>query len=131
ANLSVGIAAGRRGDWREAGRMLATAQRADPHSGRIATALAWVLLRTGDAAGAVRQAEKATTMPPYQPDAWFYLAQARHETGDHPGELAGMERLLERSPAYPRARGSRALAACEVSGASRCVEAAQRAEATR
>src|SRR5262249_51754520 len=122
ANLSLGIAAGRRGDWREAGRSPPIAQRADPPSGRIATALAWVLLRSGDIAGGLRQAEKATTMPPYEPDAWYYLAQARHETGDHAGELSAIERLLELSPDYPRARGARALAACEVSGASRCVE---------
>ena len=131
ANLTLGIAAGRRGDWREAGRLLAIAQRADPHSGRIATALAWVLLRIGDVAGGVRQAEQATTMPPYQPDAWYYLALARHESGDHAGELAAIERLLALSPDYPRARGSRAFAACEVSGGARCVEAAQQAEATR
>jgi hypothetical protein len=131
ANLSAGIAAGRRGDWREAGRALVVAQRAEPHSSRIATALAWVLLRSGDVGGAVRQAERATTMPPDQPDAWYYLAQARHEAGDHPGELSAIERLLVLSPDYPRARGSRAFAACEVSGASRCVEAAQRAEAAQ
>ena len=129
ANLSLGIEAGRRGDWAEAGRALALAQRTDPHSGRIATALAWVLLRSGDVAGGVRQAERATTMPPYQPDAWYYLALARHEAGDHPGELSAIERLLELSPDYPRARGSRAFAACEVSGRSRCVEAARQAEA--
>jgi hypothetical protein len=131
ANFSLGVAAGIRGDWREAGRALATAQRREPHSGRIATALAWVLLRTGDIAGGLRQAERATTMPPYQPDAWYYLAMARHEAGDHAGELSAISQLLALSPAYPRAWGSRALAACEVSGGLRCVEAAQRAEATR
>jgi len=131
ANLALGIAAGRRGDWPAAGRALAIAQVADPHAGRIATALAWVLLRTGNVAGGLRQAELATTMPPYQPDAWYYLALARHQTGDHAGELAAIERLLALSPDYPRARGSRALAACEVAGGARCVEAAQQAEATR
>lgn len=131
ANLGVGIAAGRRGDWREAGRSLAIAQRADPHSGRIATALAWVLLRSGDVAGGLRQAERATTMPPYQPDAWYYLALARHHTGDHAGELSALDRLLAVSPDYPRVRGSRVYAACEVSGGSNCVEAARQAEASR
>ena len=131
ANLTVGIAAGRRRDWPAAGRALAIAMRADPHSGRAATALAWVLLGIGDVAAGLRQAELATTMPPYQPDAWYYLARARHQTGDHAGELAAIERLLALSPDYPHARGFRALAACEVAGASRCVEAAQRAEATR
>jgi hypothetical protein len=131
ANLSLGIAAGRRGDWGEAGHALAIAQQTDPHSGRIATALAWVLLQSGDIAGGRRQAERATTMPPYQPDAWYYLALARHQTGDHAGELSALERLLELSPDFPRARGSRAFAACEVSGGSRCVEVARQAEATR
>jgi hypothetical protein len=129
ANLSLGIAAGQRGDWGEAIRALATGQRTEPRSGRIATALAWALLRSGDVAGGLRQAEQATAMPPYQPDAWYYLALARHQIGDHAGELAALERLLQLSPAYPRVRGSRAFAACEVSGGSRCVEAAQRAEA--
>jgi hypothetical protein len=131
ANLSLGIAAGRRGDWDEARRALAIAQRTDPRSGRIATALAWALLQSGDVAGGLTQAERATTIPPYQPDAWYYLALARHQTGDHAGELSAIERLLERSPDYPRARGSRVFAACEASGGSRCVEAARQAEAIR
>ena len=131
ANLSVGIAAGRRGDWGEARRALAIAERGDPQSGRIATALAWTMLRSGDIAGGIRQAERATTLPPFQPDAWYYLAMARHQTRDHAGELTALEQLLKLSPDYPRARGSRALAACEVSGGSRCVEAAQQAEATQ
>jgi len=131
ANLSLGIAAGRRGDWNEARRALATAQRTDPQSGRIATALAWALLQSGDVAGGLEQAERATTLPPYEPDAFYYLALARHQTGDHPGELSAIDRLLELSPDYPRARGGRAFAACEVSGGSRCVEAARQAEATR
>jgi len=131
ANLSLGIAAGRRGDWDEARRTLVIAQRTDPHSGRIATALAWALLRSGDVAGALAQAERATTLPPYPPDAWYYLALARHQTGDHAGELAAIDRLLQLSPDYPRGRGSRVFAACEASGGSRCVEAAQQAEAHR
>jgi tetratricopeptide (TPR) repeat protein len=131
ANLSVGTAAGRRGDWAEARRALTIAQRADPHSGRIATELALVLLRSGDVVGALGQAERATTLPPYPPDAWFYLAQAHHQIGDHRGELSAIDRLLELSPDYPRARGSRVYAACEVSGGSRCAEAARQAEETR
>jgi len=131
ANLSLGIAAGRREDWGSARHALEIAQRAEPQSSRIATARAWALLRSGDVAGGLRQAEHATTMPPYQPDAWYYLALARHQTGDHPGELSAIERLLELSPDYPRGRGSRAFAACEVSGGSHCTEAAQRADATR
>jgi tetratricopeptide (TPR) repeat protein len=131
ANLSAGIAAGRRGDWNEARRALAIAERSDPRSGRIATALAWAMLRSGDIAGGLRQAERATTIPPYQPDAWYYLAMARHQTGDHAGELTALEQLLKASPDYPRVHGSRALAACEVSGGSRCVEAAQQAEANQ
>jgi hypothetical protein len=130
-NLSVGIAAGRRGDWDEARRLLAIAQQADPHSGRIATALAWALLRSGDVAGGLQQAERASALPPYEPDAWYYLSLARHQTGNHPGELAAIDRLLELSPDYPRARGARAYAYCEVSGGSRCGEAARQAEETR
>ncbi|HSS01359.1 MAG TPA: tetratricopeptide repeat protein [Kofleriaceae bacterium] len=131
ANLSRAIAAGRRGSWIEARDALAIAQRADPRSGRIATALAWALLQSGDVVGAIGQAERATMLPPYPPDAWYYLALAHHQIGDHAGELAAIEQLLRRSPDYPRARGSRAYAACEVSGGSRCVEAAQQAESAR
>jgi Tetratricopeptide repeat len=131
ANLSVGAAAGRRGDWAEARRALTIAQRSDPQSGRIATALALTLLEAGDVVGALGQAERATTLPPYQPDAWFYLARAHHQIGDHRGELSAIDQLLERSPDYPRARGARVYAACEVSGGSRCAEAAQQAEAAR
>jgi tetratricopeptide (TPR) repeat protein len=129
ANLSLGIAAGRRGDWNEARRALAVAQRTDPRSARIANALTWALLRSGDVAGALPQAERATAIAPYQPDVWYYVALARHQIGNHAGELAALERLLALSPDYPRARGSRAYAACEVAGASHCVEAAQQAEA--
>ena len=131
ANLSVGIAAGRRGGWDEARRALALAERADPRSGRIASALALALLRSGDVVGGLEQADRATAISPYQPDAWFYLAQAHHQIGDHRGELSAIDRLLELSPDYPRARGSRVLAACEVSGGSRCAEAARQAEASR
>jgi hypothetical protein len=131
ANLSVGIAAGRRGDWDEARRALTIAQRADPRSGRIATALAWALMRSGDVAGGLQQAERASALPPYEPDAWYYLSLARHQTGNHPGELAAIDRLLELSPDYPHARGARAYAFCEVSGGSRCGEAARQAEEAR
>ncbi|HEX3759531.1 MAG TPA: tetratricopeptide repeat protein [Kofleriaceae bacterium] len=131
ANLSVGVAAGRRGNWDEARRALAIAQHTDPHSGRIATALAWAMLRSGDLAGALQQAERASMIPPYEPDAWYYLALARHQTGNHAGELDAIDRLLKLSPDYPRARGSRVFAACEVSGGSRCAEAAQQTEAAR
>jgi hypothetical protein len=131
ANLSVGIAAGRRGDWAEARRALAIAERTDPRSGRIATALALALLRSGDVVGGLEQAERATAISPYQPDAWFYLAQAHHQIGDHRGELSAIDRLLELSPDYPRARGSRVYAACEVGGGSRCGEAARQAEEAR
>jgi Flp pilus assembly protein TadD len=128
ANLSLGIAAGRRDDWNEARRTLAVAQRTDPRSARIANALTWALLRSGDVAGALQQAERATAIAPYQPDVWYYVALARHQIGNHAGELAALERLLALSPDYPRARGSRVYAACEVSGGSHCAEAAQRAE---
>jgi len=131
ANLHRAIAAGRRGDWDAARGALVIAQRADPRSGRIATVLAWALLQSGDVAGGLTQAEHATTLPPYPPDAWYYLALARHQTGDHAGELSAIEQLLERSPDYPRARGSRAFAACELSGGARCADVARRAEAAR
>jgi hypothetical protein len=131
ANLSAGIAAGRRGDWNEARRALEIARRSDPRSGRIATALAWAALRSGDLAGGLALAEQATALPPYQPDAWYYLALARHQAGDHAGELSAIDRLLQLSPDYPRGRSSRVFAGCELSGGARCAEAAQQAEASQ
>ena len=120
ANLQLGIEAGRRGDWAEARRALEIAQRADPDSGRIAGALAWALLRTHDAPGAIRQAERATAAAPRQPDGWYYLALARHAAGDHAGELAALERLLQASPDYPSVHRLREHAACEASGRTDC-----------
>jgi protein O-mannosyl-transferase len=131
ANLNAGIAAGRRGDWDEARRALEMAQRTAPYSGRIASALAWALLRSGDVAGGLREAERASTLAAWQPDTWYYLALARHQSGDHAGEFSAFEQLLKRSPDYPGARGSRAFAACEMAGRPRCVEEARQAQATR
>jgi hypothetical protein len=128
ANLYVGMDAGRRGAWAEARRALEIAQRADPTSGRIAGALAWAMLRTGDAAAALPHAERATAEAPHEPNGWYYLARARHATGDHAGELAAIERILELSPEFPDARFARAVAACEVSGRTDCVQAVRSGE---
>ncbi|MBN1699910.1 MAG: tetratricopeptide repeat protein [Spirochaetales bacterium] len=120
ANHYRAISTGRRGDWNEAQRAIEIASRGDPGSGRFATTYAWVLLGKGDAAGAVREAERATILAPYQPDGWYYLAFARHKIGDHEGELAALEKLLEIAPDYPGARRMREIAACEVSGREDC-----------
>ncbi|HYD40210.1 MAG TPA: hypothetical protein VEB43_05230 [Anaeromyxobacter sp.] len=125
ANLHAGIRATRSRQWGEARRALEIAQRADPSSARVASAYAWALLQTGDVAGAVREAARATTLAPYQPDPWWALALTRHQAGDHQGELSAIDELLELSPDYPGARPARALAACEVSGRADCVEAAR------
>jgi len=125
ANLHAGIRATRSKRWGEARRALEVAQRADPGSGRIASAYAWALLQTGDVAGAAREAARATSLEPYQPDTWWALALTRHRAGDHPGELAAIDKLLELSPDYPGARPARALAACELSGRTDCIEAAR------
>lgn len=125
ANLHVGIQATRGKRWSEARRALEIAQRADPGSARVASAYAWALLQTGDVAGAAREAARATSLEPYQPDPWWALALIRHRAGDHPGELAAIDELLGLSPDYPGARPARALAACEVSGRTDCVEAAR------
>ncbi len=128
-NVRRGIEAGQRGDWGEARRALEVAQRSDPTSGRIASALAWALLQGGDLAGALAQAEHATALAPEQPDGWYYLSLARHLSGDHAGELSAIDRLLQVSPDFPRARGARAVAACEASGQTGCLEAVRRAGA--
>lgn len=70
------------------------------------------------------EAERATVAPD-EPDAWYWLILARHRSGDHAGELAAIERILELSRDDPDARGFRAFAACEVSGRSGCVEEAR------
>lgn len=120
ANMQAGFDAGKRGDWAEARRALELAQRGDPRSGRIASALADVLLRSGDDAAALGQAERATAFAPHEPQGWFFRAMACHRIGDHAGELAAIDELLKLSPDYPGARRGRALAACEVSGRDDC-----------
>jgi protein O-mannosyl-transferase len=122
ANHYRAIASGRRDDWGDALRAIEIATRGNPDSGRFATTHAWVLLHTGNAAGAARAAERATILAPYQPEGWYYLANARHMLGDHAGELAALEKLLEIAPNYPGARELRDVAACEVSGRTDCLK---------
>lgn len=113
ANYNLAISAGRRGDWGEARRAIETAARGNPGSARIAIAHAWVLLQTNDISGTVREARRATTLAPYQPDGWYYLALGLHKAGDHAAELAAIDELLRVSPNYPGARQARQIAACE------------------
>lgn len=120
ANYNLAIAAGHRGDWGEARRMMEVAAQGNPDSARIAGAYAWVLLKTNDISGAIREAKRATTLAPYQPDNWYYLAFALHQAGNHGGELIAIDKLLEISPDYPRARQAREVAACEASGRRDC-----------
>jgi tetratricopeptide (TPR) repeat protein len=121
ANFNQAIAAGKRGDWNTALQAIKTAAHGDPSSARIASAYAWALIQTSDFAGAAREAERATVLAPYQPDGWYYLAFARHKIGDHRGELAAIDKLLQVAPDYPRARDMREVAACEVSGQTNCL----------
>jgi len=121
ANFNQAIAAGQRGDWSSALQAIQVAARGDPNNARIASTYAWVLLRTGNFAGAATEAERATVLAPYQPDGWYYLAFARHKIGDHVGELAAVEKLLQVAPDYPGASAMRDVAACEVSGRTDCL----------
>jgi len=121
ANHYRAIASGRRGDWSNALKAIEIAVRGNPDSGRFATTYAWVLLQTGNTAAAVREAERATAIAPYLPDAWFYLANARHKTGDYEGELVALEKLIQIAPGYPGAYEAREVAACEVSGREDCL----------
>jgi tetratricopeptide (TPR) repeat protein len=120
ANQYLGIAAIRRRDWGEACRALGVAHRADPDSGRIAGAHAWALLQSGEFAGAVRAAQEGVALEPFQVDTWWTLTLARHLAGDHKGELAAAEKVLELSPRHPGGRDARARAECEVSGRTDC-----------
>jgi protein O-mannosyl-transferase len=113
ANYNLGLSAGRRGDWDDARRGMEIAARGNPDSARIAIAYAWVMLETNDISGTVREARRATTLAPYQPDGWYYLALGLHQAGDHAGELAAIDKLLEISPNFPKARQAREIAACE------------------
>ena len=122
ANLYLAIAAGRRGDWGDALRSIETAARGDQSSGRIANTFSWVLIGMGNYAGAIREAERATALAPYQPNGWYYLAFARHKIGDHAGELAAIEKLLQIAPNYPGALEMREVAKCEVSGRTDCLK---------
>jgi hypothetical protein len=120
ANFNKAIAAGRENNWGTALRAIETASQGDRSSGKIASTYAWVLLRLDRFAGAAIEAERATTLTPYQPDGWYYLAFARHKMGDHSGELAAVDKLLEIAPDYPGAREMRDIASCEVSGRTDC-----------
>jgi Tetratricopeptide repeat len=104
ANLNRAIEAGKAGNWDEALRAIDVASRGDPKSGRIACTYAWALIRTGDYPGAIKKAEQATILAPYQPDCWYYLAFARHKNGDHADALKAINKLLEVAPDYPGAR---------------------------
>jgi hypothetical protein len=104
ANFNAGVAAGQCGNWDKALRAIALAAQGDPNSGRIANAYTWALLRTGDINSAVRQARHAVEVAPYQPDCWYYLAFSLHKSGNHAGEKAAVEKLLQVAPNYPGAR---------------------------
>ncbi len=120
ANYNLAISAGRSGNWSDARRAMEIAARGNPDSARIASAYAWVLFESNDISGAVREARRATTLAPYQPDSWYYLAFGLHKAGDHEGELAAIDKLLQISPSYPGARKAREIAACEVAGQTDC-----------
>jgi tetratricopeptide (TPR) repeat protein len=120
ANYNLALSAGRRGDWEGARRAIEIAAQGNPDSARIATAYAWVLHKTNDISGAVHAAKRATSLAPYQPDGWYYLALGLHRAGDHAAELAAIDRLLEISPNYPGAREGRRIAVCEASGKTNC-----------
>jgi len=121
ANYNIGLAAGRRGKLSEARKALEIAVKGKPDSARIANAYAWVLLESRNYRAAVQEAKRATMLAPFQPNAWYYLAFASHKIGDHKGELAAVEKLLEVAPNYPRAREMREVAACEASGRRGCL----------
>ncbi len=123
ANLNRAVVAGRNGDLGTALEAIEIAAKRDPGSARIASTYAWTLIRTGDFIGAVREAERATSLAPYQPDSWYYLAFAQHKTGNHPAELAAIRKLLEVAPDYPGGRDMLEVATCEVSGGKDCLGA--------
>lgn len=114
ANHYQAIAAGKRNDWDGALRYIKIATAGNPNSGRFATTHASILLKMGDKVGAAKEAERATILMPYYPDGWYFLAYARHNIGDHLGELAALKKLLEIAPDYPGAKEAYEFAASEV-----------------
>jgi len=121
ANYNLAIIAGRNGAWNEASRMMKIATEGKPDSARMANAYAWILLETNYYTGALREAKRATELAPYEPNGWYYLAFSLHKFGDHKGELAAIEKLLEIAPDYPRVREMKEAAACEASGRRGCL----------
>ena len=120
ANYKRAIVSGKQGNWARAREAISIATSKKPDSASFANTYAWVLLRTSDFPGAVREARRATSLAPYLPDGWYYLANALHQLGDHKGELAALDMLLEISPNYPGGQKFRELAACEASGRRDC-----------
>ena len=74
---------------------------ADPE---VRHALAVLLLESGDAAGAVREFERATDLRPDHYAYWSKLALARETAGDVEGAINAARRAVELAPHYARPR---------------------------
>ncbi len=83
------------------------------------------LLWRGRATEALPLLEQAAAQRDDNVDAWFYLAQARAETGDHEGAVAAYERVLILEPERPHTRPALELARARAGTAAKTSPAAQ------
>ena len=120
ANLYLGISAGLEGHPEESKRLLRRARERAPENARIANALAWAELKSGDGEAAKAEARRAVSLNPRLPQARLTLASAYHLTGAHFAERVEVEQALKLSPRFREARISRILANCEVDRRALC-----------
>jgi predicted Zn-dependent protease len=106
----------------EALSLLRRSQESHPDAGRVASVLAWIHLRQGDAPAALAQSRRAVALLPGSPEARMYLSNALHLSGDHRGEVAEAAAALRLSPSYRPARVVHALSRCEVERTAACEE---------
>ena len=94
-------AAGRPGEGAEAaaGAELARLLRLDDTNAAAAVALGRLRLRGGDAASALRWAERAVALTPARGEAWHLLGDARVVAGDPAAAVAALEMAAERGAA--------------------------------
>jgi tetratricopeptide (TPR) repeat protein len=118
----LAVAAVRAGRVDEALSLLRRSQESHPDAGRVASVLAWIHLRQGDAPASLAQSRRAVELLPGSPEARMYLSNALHLSGDHRGEVAEAAAALRLSPSYRPARVVHALSRCEVERTAACEE---------
>jgi aspartate beta-hydroxylase len=88
------------GQMAQAQALLAQAQRLNPSHARVHSAFGLLALRSGDAAGASRHFDAAVRTEPRSALLWLHVALGARAQGDHPAELAALDRALALDPRF-------------------------------